>query len=187
MRLDWNDSENVAAWVAARIPQMSGSADFGPCRAVGVVSSDGQPLGGVVFHNYQARFRNIEVSFASESPRWLTRRLIKNILTYPFGQLDCQRITALTPRKAASARRFLDVFGFKREGLLRKGFGTDDMVISGLLQREWLGSKWVDPANRLKGSHGQSRSNSAASSGPERRGCGADGQQRSDGELSVPA
>ena len=108
-------------------------------------AEDGAPLGGVVFSNWQPACRSIEVSFASASPRWLTRRLIGAILSYPFVQLDCQRITALTPRRARSARRFIDAFGFKREGLIRQGFGDDDAVVSGMLKREWEGSRWRKP------------------------------------------
>ncbi|HLI66322.1 MAG TPA: GNAT family protein [Caulobacteraceae bacterium] len=143
MQLVLDQSEAVAAWVAARIPQMEGAGDFGACAAIGVAAEDGRALGGVVFHNYQPRFRNIEASFASESPRWLTRRLIGQIMAYPFDQLACQRLTAITPKKAAAARAFLDHFGFKREGVVRKGFGDDDAIVSGLLRREWRASRWM--------------------------------------------
>jgi RimJ/RimL family protein N-acetyltransferase len=143
VRLVLDQPAAVAAWVAAHIPQMGGAADFGPSTAIGVVSADGRALGGVVFHNYQPRFRNIEVSFASESRRWLTRNLIRQILAYPFDQLGCQRLTAITPKNARAARAFLDHFGFKREGVVRRGFGTDDAIISGLMRREWMQSRWV--------------------------------------------
>jgi RimJ/RimL family protein N-acetyltransferase len=146
MRLVLDQSPAVAAWVAARIPQMTGAADFGLASAIGVVAEDGRALGGVVFHNYQPRFRNIEVSFASDTPRWLTRNLIRQILAYPFDQLDCARITAITPKKAHAARAFLDHFGFKREGVVRWGFGDDDAIVSGLLKREWLGTRWAAAA-----------------------------------------
>jgi RimJ/RimL family protein N-acetyltransferase len=83
------------------------------------------------------------VSFASETPRWLTRNLIRQILAYPFDQLACQRLTAITPKKARAARAFLDHFGFKREGVVRRGFGADDAIVSGLMKREWVRSRWV--------------------------------------------
>ena len=67
------------------------------------------------------------------------------IYDYPFDQLGCGRLTAVTPRRARAARRFLDAFGFKREGLVRQGFGDDDAVISGLLKREWEASRWRLP------------------------------------------
>lgn len=142
MKLVLTEGPNVAAWVAARIPQMTGSQDFGPCDAIGVVSEDGTPLGGVVFHGYQPRFGNMELSMASDSPRWLTRRLISGILAYPFDQHGVQRVTALTPKRNAACRRFLELFGFKREGVIRRGFGDDDMIVSGLLRSEWERSRF---------------------------------------------
>lgn len=134
---------DVARWVADRIPHMGPAGSFGACAAIGVVSEAGEPLAGVVFNNWLPDWGNIEASFASVSSRWLTKSLIRGIMHYPFGQLGCQRVTALTPRLARPARRFLDTFGFKREGLIRKGFGSDDMVVSGLLKDEWLNSRWM--------------------------------------------
>jgi RimJ/RimL family protein N-acetyltransferase len=143
VRLVLGRDAEVAAWVAARIPQMQGPEDFGPCAAIGVESEAGRPLGGVVFSNYLPRYGAIEASFASEHPRWLTRALIRQIMSYPFSQLSCRRITAVTPARATAAQRFLQAFGFRREGLVREGFGADDAVISGLLRREWETSRWA--------------------------------------------
>jgi len=142
MRLLLGDDEHVAAWAAGLIPHMHGRG-FGDCRAIGVVSERGEPLAGVVFSNFLPQYRSIEISLATSTPRCLTRRLMQEIMAYPFEQLACQRVTAITPRRAAAIRRFIDGFGFKREGLVRRGFGDDDAVISGLLKREWLRSKWV--------------------------------------------
>ena len=36
---------------------------------------------------------------------------------------------SLTPKRAKEARRFIDVFGFKREGVVRRGFGDDDAIV----------------------------------------------------------
>jgi RimJ/RimL family protein N-acetyltransferase len=142
MRIVLGRDPEVADWVARRIPHVGSGAAFGPCAAIGVEAEDGALLGGVVYSNWQPACRSIEASFASAAPRWLTRRIIGGILSYPFDQLDCQRITALTPRRAKAARRFLDAFGFRREGLVRLGFGDDDAVVSGMLRREWEGSRW---------------------------------------------
>lgn len=145
MRLVYGEDQLVAAWVAARIPHMArwGTADFGPCQAIGVAAEDGEPLAGVVYHNYRPHTRDIELSFASASPKWLTRRLIVGLMSYPFSQLDCQRVTGVTPKRSRAAREFLDKFGFKREGVIRRGFGDDDAIISGLLKHEWERSRWV--------------------------------------------
>lgn len=143
MKVVVDRSGAVARWVASRIPLMDGTLGFEvKAVAFGILSDDGPPLGGVVFTDWQPAYRSIQVSFASVSPRWLTPRLVTAILDYPFGQLACQRITSLTPSTAASAVGFLERFGFVREGLIRRGFGTDDAIVSGLLAEDWAGHRF---------------------------------------------
>ena len=151
MHLVLDQDAGVAAWVAQRIPQMADcdlQNPFGPSIGVGVVSEDGVPLGGVVFHDWQPRFKTVQASFAADSHRWLTRRILVGILSIPFDQWGCQRINALTPKRNKAARKFLDTFGFKREGCARLGFGDDDAIISGLLKRDWLQSRWMAPRRK---------------------------------------
>lgn len=139
MHLVVGQDQLVARWVAERIPQMAmhGLVDFGPSTAIGVASADGELLGGVVYHNWRPAFRDIELSFASGSKRWLSKSIITGLLSYPFDQLDCRRVTALTPRKATSARAFLDQFGFVREGVHWRAFGNDDAISSRLKRSDW--------------------------------------------------
>lgn len=152
MKLLYFQNAIVCQWVAEHIPAMAPTLSqvpfgeaFGAATAIGVLNAKDELVGGVVYHNYQPTFRSIELSFASTDRRWLTRRILGDLLRYPFDDLNCQRVTGFTPRKATSARRFLDRFGFKREGLVRRGFGDDDAVISGLLRKEWQRSKWATP------------------------------------------
>lgn len=124
----------VAQWVADKIGH---GLDWGPCQAIGVVDKDDNLIGGVVFNAYQPQYRNIEVSFASVRSDWLTPSLCRGILSYAFDQLGCNRITSLTPKKLRKARQFLQKFGFVHEGTIRKGYGDDSTIISGLLAEEW--------------------------------------------------
>ncbi len=135
MRLATGFDAVVAQWVADRIPGVDG---FGPCAALGVVDTQDNLVAGVVFHDYQPQYANIQVSFASERADWLTPRLLRSILSYPFQQLGVARITTLTPKRNRAARQFLRKFGFFHEGTIRKGFGDDDAIVSGLLKTEWL-------------------------------------------------
>ena len=141
MRLVTGLDAVVAQWVADRIP---GVDDFGPCSAIGVVDKDYNLAAGVVFHDYQPQWGNIQVSFASDRADWLTPRTLRAIMAYPFDQLGCRRITTLTPKRNRRARQFLTKFGFRHEGTIRYGFGTDDCIVSGLLRTEWK-------AHRLNG------------------------------------
>lgn len=143
MRLHFGDNEQVAAWVAAHIPQMAGSPGFGPGVAIGVVGSGGEPIGGVVFHNWQPTYRTIDLSGAAISPRWLTRRIVHEILAYPFEQLDCLRVSAITTKRNHAARNTLVKLGFVREGAHRLGFGPyGDAISYGLLQRDWRAGRF---------------------------------------------
>ena len=132
-------SQPVAHWVGEQIGK---DIEWGPCEAIGVADEEDNLIGGVVFSNYQPHFGNIEVSFASIRRDWLTPRLITGILSYPFSQLGVRRITCLSPKRNRSARQFLKKFGFVEEGNIRGGFGTDDMIISGLLASEWAGHRF---------------------------------------------
>ena len=138
MKLVAGADEAVATWVARQL----GVVNFGPCSAFGVMDEGGEHVGGIVFHNYHPRYRSVEISLAMRSPHWATREIIRRTLGFAFEHLACGRITLSTPQSAASARRLLTKLGFKQEGLVRRGFGTDDAVISGLLEEEWRSGRW---------------------------------------------
>lgn len=133
-------TKEIARWVGEQIGR---DIDWGPCEAIGVSDKDDNLIGGVVFSNYQPHFGNIEVSFAATRADWLTPNLVRGIMSYPFDQLGVRRITSLTPKKNRKARQFLKKFGFVHEGTVREGFGTDHMIISGLLEREWRAHRFA--------------------------------------------
>lgn len=149
MKLLYGHSDEVAAWVAWRIPYVARrmardptSPPFGPAQAIGVINDAGELVAGVVYHGYDPDCPSVEMSFAASTPKWLTKALIGELLRYVFVGLSCRRVTALTPRRATSARKFIDRFGFKREGCVRFGFGDDHAIVSGLLASEWAQSRF---------------------------------------------
>lgn len=144
MKLLFGHDALVAEWVASRIPHVGAGMEFGPCQAIGAVNDHGVIEAGAVYHAYQPRFRSLEISFALDAKGRLTRGVIGAMLRYPFGQLQCQRITACAPLKATSTREFLEKLGFRREGVVRLGFGNDHAVIYGLMAKEWARSPYHD-------------------------------------------
>ena len=134
--------------LALRIPYSPPGMVLGPTSAIGV--TDGQHmLAGIVFHGYDPYVQSIEVSCAAEDRRWANREVFRAVLRYPFAQLDCQRVTAATPRRATSTRRFLEGLGFRREGSIRRGFGDDNAIVYGLLREEWLEGRFCCPRGAL--------------------------------------
>lgn len=165
MRLLTGFDKEVTQWVAERIPHVR---EFPQSVAIGVLAGD-DLVAGVVFHDYHPEYAYIEVSMAATTAKWASRSVIGAILSYPFLQLQCQRITAVTPRKSEQPRRFLEGIGFKREGVLRLGFGDDNAVIYGLLRSEWEAGKYC-PVRPLDGEEGKRiQPRARRSSGPSQR------------------
>jgi RimJ/RimL family protein N-acetyltransferase len=142
--------EAVAKWVAKRIPYVGAAEDFGPFVAFGVGDDEGRPIAGIVWHGWKPAYGNIELSAASDSVRWLNRRILAEIFAYPFGFLGCRRVTTLTPARNERAWSIDLRLGFKIEGRVRLGFGDDDMLVMGLLREEWLAGRFAPPPVVMK-------------------------------------
>lgn len=137
-RLVCDRAAEVAAWVAARC----GVAEFGPCAAIGV-EREGRLVAGAVFHEHD--HGSMLVSFAADDLRWAQRGVLAGIFAYPFRQVRCRRLTAVTDVANARAIRLLGKLGFRPEGRLREHFvnsagAASDGAIFGMLAREcrWL-------------------------------------------------
>ena len=101
------------------------------------------------------------MSCASVGPRWLNRPVINALMSYPFDQLGCVRVTSVTPEKNKATISFLRKFGFKREGCVRKGYGNQHAILFGLLRNEWRASRFYIPPHL--GNQGLGQENSYAS------------------------
>ncbi len=107
--------------------------------AIGV-ARNGRIVAVAVFYDY--RLCSIEVTFVTTTPHWASRENIRAILHYPFAQLGCKRLTAITEESNAAARSFLERLGFRQEGVHPDGFPSGKTGISyGLLRADaqrWL-------------------------------------------------
>ena len=115
----------------------------GPIRgydpiAIGV-ARNGKVVAVALFANHQGP--NIEVTFVTSTPRWASREMIKGILSYPFAQLGCKRVTAVTEECNDLARAFLERLGFRQEGIHPDAFPSGQGISYGLLRQDaerWL-------------------------------------------------
>lgn len=71
---------------------------------------------------------------------WLNRTFLWVAFDYPFNQLKCKRVTGMVPSKNVQAQRFDEHLGFVREGVKRRAWKGDDLIIYGMLKEEcrWL-------------------------------------------------
>lgn len=156
----------VIDWIARRMPPVAGvrrGEDFGPATAIGVCSDDEREmLGGVIYHGYRPTLRSIEMSFASAGKPWLTKTIINYMMSYPFDGLGCVRITAITPQRNKRALKFIRKFGFRHEGTVRKGYGAQNAILSGLLANEWRSSRFYIATKNQEDAHGQAEPAHAA-------------------------
>ncbi len=137
MRMIFGADEYLAAWVGALMPTPHTS--FAPCTAIGS-EVDGKLAGAVVYHDYQPGCRSIQMSLAAVNKRWLSKTAIKTYFWYPFEQLKCERVTVIVASKNKPSRSLAEGVGFLQEGVVRKGFGSDDAIIYGMLKDE---CRWI--------------------------------------------
>lgn len=136
MRLALGHDREIAAWVATRIPHVN---TFGAenSRAFGVVCDD-TLVAGVVFNEYQPDYGTIAVSVAADTPRWAARGIIKGILSYPFEQLNVNKLWSAMMHTNERAIRFNKGIGFTQEAVLRDHFGPrKHAVITRMLRSDY--------------------------------------------------
>jgi RimJ/RimL family protein N-acetyltransferase len=140
----YGEDGQVAEWVALQIPDMAGTASpdsFGPCRAMGVVRRN-ELVGGVVFHDWQPKFKTIGLSGAAVSPMAALPGTVRALLAYPFHECGVHLVWAKCRFRNEGAARFLTGLGFIRDGVLRRRFGDDHEANWSLTRREYE-RKWT--------------------------------------------
>jgi RimJ/RimL family protein N-acetyltransferase len=136
-RLLFHADEKVAGFVRRRLA-LDANGRWSLYRAIGVLKGD-DLIGGVVFHDYHPRARDIEISAAFDTPAWCSLSALRGILFYPLHTLNLERCTARVAEGNAQARSFLTRLGFREEGRLRRAFdGEEDMMIYGVLREELM-------------------------------------------------
>lgn len=133
-----NDPERVANWVQLHLGFARG---FGQSYSIGV-SLANELIGGAVFHNYNPEAEVIEMSAASTSPRWLSRKTLHALLSYPFDYLKCQlvvlRVSPLNAKMIELATRV----GFLGYIVPRLRGRHEDEIIFTLSEEAWRSSKF---------------------------------------------
>jgi len=143
MRLVWGHTADVAAFVSKLI-WGDGRGFSSEHQAAGIINRDGYIVGGVVFHNWNPWAGTIELSAAATTAKWLTRRIITQILAYPFIKCGCQMIMGQTEKNNRRDRRLMCGIGFSEQHIERL-FGRDnDGILQTLTDDEWKAGVYYD-------------------------------------------
>jgi len=81
--------------------------------------SAGNALGAAIYQNYDPEHGVIELSAAAASPRWLSRKVLREMFSYPFDQLGCQAVAMRCDTDNSRLARIFTAYGFKRYDIPR--------------------------------------------------------------------
>lgn len=132
-------ADYVAKGVGLEINSMA------PFTAIGFARG-GKLIGGVVYNGFRKeKYGNdIYLTAFSENRRWLNKKNLHLIFSYPYNELGCVRTTAVTGRANKRTRKLLEGVGYKLEGVHPKGLDGKQTAISyGMLKENcrWLNLK----------------------------------------------
>ena len=111
-------------------------------RAIGVIDSKGRLIGGIVYHNFNPEHGVIEMSGASLSKRWLNKRVIKTIFSYPFDVAKCQAAIMQNSEHDKALHRQLLAIGFAQYVIPRLRGKNEAAHLFVLTDDEWERSKF---------------------------------------------
>jgi len=136
-------SPELAEWAAARTPHV-GSAGYGPAWAVGI-ALQGKLAAVVVWHDFQPQHGTVQLSMASDNPRWINREVIGRLLGLaflePWGReaVQIRKVWVAIPSTAERTIRLNEALGLKREATLRHHFAPGvHTVICSILRHEYV-------------------------------------------------
>ena len=122
--------KQVADWVAERIPDVAEAYNsFGDCRAIGVLSDRKQIICGVIFHDYAPVAKTMQLSIAASNPMWARKETIKQLLSYPFEQLNLFKCWITIAHDNLISLRMTEHIGFRYEATMMHQFGKDRHAI----------------------------------------------------------
>lgn len=127
------------AFLDARLP---GGAEFANSRSVGVVDGSSVLVAAVVLHRWSPHFGTIEVSGASDHPRWLNKAVLTTIFDYVFVIADCQAAVGISRDDNEQARRFWLKVGASETTVPHLSGEGQPSSIYVLPRKSWLTSKY---------------------------------------------
>lgn len=110
--------------------------------SMGVFQND-ELIAGVLYHNYMPEYGTIEMSAASTTKRWVSKVIVRDMMTMPFERLGCQCVIARHDDRRRDLRRIWTRMG-AGEYLIPRLRGRDNGEAVALLTEEsWLASDFV--------------------------------------------
>lgn len=110
-------------------------------QALAIIDDD-TLIGCVLFHHYNDEYGTIELTIATTSKRWVTRRTIGRMAKYVFDEANCQAAVVRTDKNNKHIRSMLRRAGFAEYSIPRLRGRTKPEIILVLSDDEWNRSKF---------------------------------------------
>lgn len=142
MKIVTGRSDYVGQWVFREIGKLWVP---GVGTALGFVNDAGELVAGVAYTNFDGVNVVMDCAAVSKS-RWLDRRGLWAVFSYPFEQLGVLRVTALVPESNKESRKLVEQAGFEQEAALKRAApGGEDMLVYRVFKEDcrWLARRGV--------------------------------------------
>ena len=136
----WLPDDVAEAFLLPRIQ----SEGVGPMLAMGVLDRDYQIVGCAAIHDWNPEFETCEVSAASDTPRWITKPVLRFFFNHLFDVMKLQMVYAKTASTNPRAQSFWHKLG-ATEHVIPRGRGRD--VHEHLMTL--TDDQWIQFRNRL--------------------------------------
>lgn len=111
--------------------------DFPGSTCMAVVDDANTVCAVMVFYDYDAEAGVIQISGAADTPKWLTRKILKEMFEYPFVQLGCQAVVMRVAPENKRLGRILTALGFERTVVKRLRGRNEDECLFVLYDDVW--------------------------------------------------
>lgn len=137
---------DVMDFVAARMPAMFGQTiRDGKYAGLGVLDKENVLVAGVIFNDYWPIFGTMQVHLAADTPRWATRNVVREILSYAFLDANVDKVWGCTPSHLKRVLRFNAGIGFTQEAVLRHQYGKGRHCVVTSMMKEEFAKFYLEP------------------------------------------
>lgn len=105
-----------------------------------VVNDANTIIAVMVFYDYDKDAGVIQISGAADTPRWLTRPILKEMFGYAFNEVGCQAVVMRVDPDNTRLHRILTAYGFTMHRLPRLRGRDKDECLFVLYDDVWRGN-----------------------------------------------
>ncbi len=99
-------------------------------------------LGATVFHNWYPETGIVELTSVSDSPKWMSRKMINAVFSYAFDILGCQMVVLRVSEINTGMVNIAERLGFSGYLIPRLRGKTEAEWIFCLTDDDWLNSRY---------------------------------------------